>query len=231
MGVQNEQRTNLEEGLESWSNKLLVMKFEDPLIRKRILQVSVALSTSALDKKPDFMLKVLEHILLNWPAPVPEHRAFNDAIKDFQSESMFELQRLASKVPDHLLAVYDQLEDRVNEMVASGTLDEKRQISYQTFLFIIIHRATSINPELKMQRLRGFIDPITSQWQDPALKGALDSYSGFCELMALDKAKKYLLGHRAHEVADWGRCELDAEGLALQAELEEKQRVSCVSLS
>jgi hypothetical protein len=49
------------------------------------------------------MLKVLEHILMTWPAPRPEHKLLNDAIKDLQSESMIELQRLASKMPDHLL--------------------------------------------------------------------------------------------------------------------------------
>jgi len=49
------------------------------------------------------MLKVLEHILMTWPSPHPEYRLFNDAIKDLQSESMVELQRLASKMPDHLL--------------------------------------------------------------------------------------------------------------------------------
>jgi exportin-5 len=49
------------------------------------------------------MLKVLEHILMTWPTPQPEHKLFNDAIKDLQSESMVELQRLASKMPDHLL--------------------------------------------------------------------------------------------------------------------------------
>lgn len=49
------------------------------------------------------MLKVLEHILMTWPALEPDHRAFNDAIKDLQGESMVELQRLASEAPDHLL--------------------------------------------------------------------------------------------------------------------------------
>lgn len=73
------------------------------MIRKRILQLLVAFSTSALDKNANFMLKVLEHILMTWPAPQPEHKLFNDAVKDLQSESMVELQRLASKMPDHLL--------------------------------------------------------------------------------------------------------------------------------
>jgi exportin-5 len=53
------------------------------------------------------MLKVLEHILLTWPATQPNHRAFNEAIKDLQSESMSELQRLAAKMPDHLLVCRD----------------------------------------------------------------------------------------------------------------------------
>lgn len=200
------------------------------MIRKRILQALVSFSTSALDTKPGFMLKVLEHILMTWPVQQPEHRAFNEAIKEFQTESMQELQRLATRVPDHLIAVYDQVEGRVKEMIASGTLDEKRQIAYQTFLFIIIHRATSIDPAVKMQRLQGFIDPIKSRWESPDVQKALSSYSDFCELLALDKAKNYLTNRRAHELTDWGASKLDAEGLALQAELEERQRVSLCSV-
>jgi len=68
-----------------------------------VLQLLVAFSTTALDKNAGFMLKVLEHILMTWPTPQGDHRPFNDAIKDLQSESMVELQRLASKMPDHLL--------------------------------------------------------------------------------------------------------------------------------
>lgn len=49
------------------------------------------------------MLKVLEHILMTWPSLEPDYRSLNDAIKDLQSESMVELQRLASEMPDHLL--------------------------------------------------------------------------------------------------------------------------------
>ncbi|KAI8249565.1 Protein MSN5 [Colletotrichum sp. SAR11_239] len=211
-----QQRAALERDLESWCSKLLEMNFEDPLIRKRVLQLLVAFSTTALDRNPGFMLKVLEHILMTWPAPRPEHRAFNEAIKDFQSESMVELQRLASKVPNHLLGVYDQIEAKVNDMISSGSLDEKRQIAYQSFLFIIIHRATNIDPSTQFERLQGFIKPVTSLWQNHELKSALSSYSGFCELMALDKAKRYLMSHRVHEVKDWGSSELDAEGLALQ---------------
>lgn len=93
----------LESNLESWCNKLLGMSFEDPIIRKRTLQLLVFFSTTALNKNAGFMLKVLEHILMTWPSLEPDFRSFNDAIKDLQSESMVELQRLASEMPDHLL--------------------------------------------------------------------------------------------------------------------------------
>lgn len=49
------------------------------------------------------MLKVLEHIILTWPVLEAEYRAYNEAVKDFQTESMLELHRLAIGMPDHLL--------------------------------------------------------------------------------------------------------------------------------
>ncbi|KAK8131043.1 Protein MSN5 [Apiospora sp. TS-2023a] len=213
----------VEASLESWAEQLLTKKFEDPLIRKRILQLLVAFSTTALDRKPTFMLKVLEHILVTWPATQPEHRAYTDAVKDLQSESMVELQRLAVKMPDHLLEVYDQISSKVGEMVASGTLDEKRQITYQTFLFTIIHRSDRVEKPMKLQKLAGFLQPIKAQWQTEDLKHALSSYTGFCQMMGLDKAQNYLARKRVHEINDWGSVGLDAEGQALQNELEERQ--------
>lgn len=49
------------------------------------------------------MLNVLEHILITWPSTQSDHRVYNEAIKELQSESLYELQRLAVKMPDHLL--------------------------------------------------------------------------------------------------------------------------------
>lgn len=92
---------------------LLLTMAQDPLIRKRILQLLVTFSTRALDSNPAIMLRVLEHILMTWPALQPEHRLFNDAIRDLQTESMVELQRLASKMPDPLLVSRVQLLPRL----------------------------------------------------------------------------------------------------------------------
>lgn len=55
------------------------------------------------------MLKVLEHILMTWPALEPEYRAFNEAVRDLQGDNMVELQRLAAEMPDHLLVSVSHL--------------------------------------------------------------------------------------------------------------------------
>ena len=85
------------------------------------------------------------------------------------------------------------------------------------------HRATRIDPAVRIQRLSSFIDPVKAQWNRGSLKSALSTYTGFCDLMALDKAQAYLVRKRIHEIKDWGSVELDGEGLALQGELEERQ--------
>lgn len=223
------QRAQLDGHLESWCNRLVEMKFEDPLIRKRVLQLLVAFSTTALKKNNGFMLKVLEHILMTWPAAQPEYKYLNEAIKDLQAESITELQRLAFKMPDNLLGVYGQLEAKIQEMSASGTLDERRLVNYKSFLFIIVHRATNIDQATRMQRLQTFVEPVKTQWRDEGLKNALGSYQGFCELIGLDKAQRYLAARRVHQLNDWGSVELDAEGSALQAELEERQQVGSLA--
>lgn len=63
----------------------------------------MAFSTTALDKKVDFMLKVLQHILMSRHVEQREYPAYSDAVKELQADSMYELQRLAAKMPDQLL--------------------------------------------------------------------------------------------------------------------------------
>lgn len=109
----------MEGNIEAWCDGLMEITFEvrrlftrpvdlthiiqDPMIRKRILQLVVAFSTTALDKKVSFMLKVLEQLLTSRHVERPEYPAYNDAVKELQADSVYELQRLASKMPDQLL--------------------------------------------------------------------------------------------------------------------------------
>lgn len=83
-----------------------------------------------------------------------------------------------------------------------------------------------MDTESKIQKLREFIDPVKAQWQTENIRTSLKSYDNFCQLLGLDKAQAYLANRRAHEISDWGSCALDEEGLALQAELDERLKVS-----
>jgi exportin-5 len=217
-----QERTAMENNLEVWCERLLEMNFEDPIIRKRILQLAVAFSTTALDKKVGFMLQVLEHILMSRPVEHPEHSAYSDAVKELQTDGMYELQRLASKMPDQLLDVYDQLEAKVNEIISSGTLDTKRQTSYQTFLFTIVHRATKIDDDTRLQKLHGFINPVQHLWKNPEMNQAITSFNGFCDLLGLSRVRDYLVSRRVHEIQEWGLYQLDAEGQSIQKDLDNR---------
>ena len=63
-------------------------------------------------------------------------------------------------------------------------------------------------------------------WRNPELGDAVSSFNGFCELLGLNKVKNYLVSRRANEIKDWGSHPLDAEGQAIQKELDERVRVS-----
>lgn len=49
------------------------------------------------------MLKVLEHILMSHPIEKAEYSVYSDAVKEFQTDGLHELQRLATRMPDQLL--------------------------------------------------------------------------------------------------------------------------------
>ncbi|KAF7929900.1 uncharacterized protein EAE97_009497 [Botrytis byssoidea] len=217
-----QERTSIEDNLETWCQRLLELKFEDPIIQKRIIQLAVAFSTTALDKKVGFMLKVLEHILMAQPMEYPNASAYTEAVKELQAESAYELQRLAGKMPDQLLDVYDQLQAKVDEIISTRNLDKKRQTSYQTFLFTIIHRNSKIDPEIRLQKLQGFLTPVQASWQNSEMNHAVEGFSGFCDLLGLNRVRDFLVTRRVHEIQDWSTYQLDSEAQSIQKDMEER---------
>ncbi|THV49418.1 hypothetical protein BGAL_0196g00160 [Botrytis galanthina] len=219
---QEQERTSIEDNLETWCQRLLELKFEDPIIQKRIIQLVVAFSTTALDKKVGFMLKVLEHILMTQPTEYPNASAYTEAVKELQAESAYELQRLAGKMPDQLLDVYDQLQAKVDEIISTRNLDKKRQTSYQTFLFTIIHRNSKIDPEIRLQKLQGFLTPVQASWQNSEMNHAVEGFPGFCDLLGLNRVRDFLVTRRVHEIQDWSTYQLDSEAQSIQKDMEER---------
>lgn len=102
-----------------------------------------------------------------------------------------------------------------------------RHLNLNGLLTVYSHRATNIPPTARMQRLEAFIAPVKQLWQNPKLDEALSSFNGFCELLGIGKVRNYLVSHRVHEVSDWSTMQLDDEGQAMQAELNERVKVMC----
>ncbi|KAA8913607.1 armadillo-type protein [Sphaerosporella brunnea] len=220
--VPDSNREPLERDLEMWCDQLLTKTYDDPMIKRRIIQLMVTFSTMALDNRPDLMLKILEHILLTRPTEFPANHAYTDALKELMNICTNEIQRLAMKMPDHLMVVYDQLERKINEIAAGDRVDDRTKIAFHTFLFTINHRTKNIDSETRRQRLEHYVVPVKQSWVDPGLTEALASFEGFCRLLGLDRVQDYLVSRRVHEMEDFSQFTLDAEGQALQSELAEK---------
>lgn len=60
--TQDNRRDDLERNLEVWCEQILTKEFHDPMIQRRIIQLMVTFSTTALDSRADLMLKILEHV-------------------------------------------------------------------------------------------------------------------------------------------------------------------------
>ncbi|KAI9894139.1 MAG: hypothetical protein M1814_003993 [Vezdaea aestivalis] len=218
--VHEQERTLLEQSLENWCSALVDMDFGDPLIRKRALQVAVAFSTTALNTKTNVMLKVLEHLLSTLPPSEGTNQEYTEAMKELQSDCSHELQRLAVKMPDYLINVYDELQAKVNEIISTSALDKRQETAYHSFLFTIV--ASSLDADVRAQKLNGFLAPVLQAWRASELESATSSVENFRQAMLIDKVQDYLARLRVHEIKDWSHWVLNDEGKRLQEEMSNR---------
>ncbi|KAI9791463.1 MAG: hypothetical protein M1816_003807 [Peltula sp. TS41687] len=216
-----QERNAIDENLEGWCERLLGMDFEDPLIKKRVLQVAVQLATSVLQRE-NFTLRVLQEIFTSQPLDQPAYLPYSDAVKELQSACTHDLHQLAYKMPDFLMTVYDDLEAKINEIIRTYPLDYRPKIAFQTFLFIIIHRTATIKDDMRASRLIPIVKSIEESWSNPELNTLLESFQGFCELVGVQSAQQYFLSRQANQIKDWPSCALDDEGKAIQAQITER---------
>ncbi|KAK6498056.1 hypothetical protein TWF506_004300 [Arthrobotrys conoides] len=220
-----EPQAAFENSLGQWCERLLTIDFQDPLIKKKVVQLVVALSTTALETQSGLMLKALEYVLLTRLPENTQNGAYNEAVKDLQGTCISELQRLALKMPDNLIQVYGQLQMKIDEIMTTQQLDDRHRLAYRTFLYSIILRTKHIEDAPRIQTLEGHLAPVVQIWCQPELTEMLSSFEGFCKMMMLDQVEQYLHSRKAHLIRDWSSHELDPEGQALQAQLTEKYNV------
>jgi len=84
------------------------------------------------------MLKVLEHILMSRTVEQPDSSAYNDAVKELQVDGMYELQRLASKMPDQLLVSLILHEKSDDANINTGRIRPIRSQSQRDHFFGVV---------------------------------------------------------------------------------------------
>ncbi|KAF2177392.1 ARM repeat-containing protein [Zopfia rhizophila CBS 207.26] len=223
---QEDERTRniMEDSFEQWCRQLLQAKFEDPEISKKIIQLMSTFSTKALPDRPAFALTFLEYILTT---RLPENAAFpqySDTVKDLERVCSLEMQKLAMLFPDDFMAVYDNLESKINDVISSQTTDDRQRMAFSAFLFIIIHRSTTLDQTTQESRMKQMLNEVKDAWRNDQFSNSLSSFQSFCDLLGMGRLPEFLSTHNFQHVQDWSAQPLDSAGQALQAAILEQSQ-------
>ncbi|EER44565.1 nuclear import and export protein Msn5 [Histoplasma capsulatum H143] len=223
-----QQRLGLESSLESWALNLMQKNFQDPVVKERVIRLSVDFCYKALKNNQSFALKVLEHILTTSLPDLPEYPAYSEAVKELHNTATYEVRRLTIRYTDYFSTFYDVLEQKIQEIVSMSSAEDKPQMELASILLIIMQRAPQVDPTLRQSRLRLFIEPIIQSWSSGEFRQISASFGGFCQLLGLDQIWPYLQRVQAQKVEDWSMIPLDEEGRKIQAHMTSKfQLTSC----
>ncbi|KAJ4290974.1 karyopherin [Kalmusia sp. IMI 367209] len=219
-------RNAMEDSFEQWGRQLLQARFEDPEIAKKILQLMSTFSTKALPDRPAFALSFLEYMLTIRLADNPAYPQYADTVKDLERICSLEMQKLAMKFADDFMNVYDSLERKVNEMMADPTTDDRQRMAYSAFLFIIIHRCTTLDRASQENRMRQMLSQVKDAWQNDEFAKSVSSFQGFCGSLGMAHLPDFLSADNFRSVQDWSEQPLSSDGQAMQAAiLEQSQRL------
>jgi exportin-5 len=208
--------------LRDFCYKLMTMKPQHPEIARLTTHIAVNVLVKTLQGQPELVVKILDYCLSLEYADDPSNKDYSAAVKNFQGARLGEMQRIAMSFPDYLLDVYSDLETRVNSMMSAEGADERTKWGLQAFLFIIVHRASAVDSQARLDRLQQIIQPVVDIWQDPQLTEALSTFSGFCSVVGLEGLPEYLSSQRYASIQDWPSQPLDQEGKARQTDVQMK---------
>ncbi|KAF2444468.1 ARM repeat-containing protein [Karstenula rhodostoma CBS 690.94] len=219
-------RNAMEDSFEQWGRQVLQARFDDPEIAKKIIQLMSTFSTKALPDRPAFALSFLEYMLTVRLADNPAYPQYADTVKDLERICSLEMQKLAMKFADDFMNVYEQLENKVNEMMADPTTDDRQRMAYSAFLFIIVHRCTQLDRESQEERMRQMLTQIKDAWQNNEFTNSVSSFQAFCGSLGMAQLPEFLSANNFRGVQDWSEQPLSGDGQAMQAViLEQSQRL------
>ena len=207
--------------LQQWSYNVINTHTDDPEVASQVLQTLVTILRT-INPDSAFVLHVVQHLLTTRLYDNPSHTAFSDAVKSFEALRVLELQKLALAFSDELLEVYNELAPRIEVLVQKHSDDPRLVWGYKAFLFMIIHRASGVDPEMRLARLRQMLEPVYNAWRDQAFTASLASLQSFCDSLGLGGIAEFYRAYGFDRCSDWASQQLDEAGQARQAEIKAK---------
>ena len=220
-GRAEKDRASVTESLQQWCYSVINMHTDDPDVAAQVLQTLVTILRT-IKAEPEFVLHVVQHLLTMRLYDNPSHTVFSEAVKAFEGLRVLELQKLALTFCNELLEVYHELEPRIGVLVSKHSDDARLVWGFKAFLFMIIHRASGIDNEVRLARLQQMLKPVYESWQDPAFGASLANLHTFCESLGLDGLAEFYRTYRFAETSDWAAQQLDEPGQARQADIKTK---------
>ncbi|KAF2868934.1 armadillo-type protein [Massariosphaeria phaeospora] len=217
-------RSIMEDSFEQWCRQLLQARFEDPEIAKKVLQLMSTFSTKALADRPGFALTFLEHMLTIRLADNPAFTQYSDAVKDLERICSLEMQKLAMKFPNDFMNVYDSLEHKINEMMTEPNIDERQRMAFSAFLFIIVHRCTTLDRASQEARLKHMFKPVKDAWLNEEFGKSVSDFQSFCGGLGMERLPDFLSANKFRGVQDWSEQPLDSDGQAMQASILDRSQ-------
>jgi len=203
-----------------WALDMLTQRsFKDPQIRQRQIKTAVEISNRALAKDTAFAFSVLEHILSSFVLSRPEHVIYSEAVGELHNYATNELRRLALQHADYFVTFYDQLQAKFTDLIDQLGADERIQIDLKSTLFLIVQRASAIDPSQRQARLTQFLEPISSAWSSEDVRATLATFADFARSQAFDQVAPYLQSINAKNIEDWSKVLFDARGAQIQKEM------------
>ena len=218
-GIEHKQEVMVN-NLEVWCDRLLGLTFEDPLIKERVFEISVGFSVGPLRRNTQFAIRVFDKMLEATCPSYPEYAAYTEAVKDLFTFCAHQMQRLAIKFPDSLVTIYDEVERKVTSVSNAIGSEPHTRARYSSILFIIMHRASSVDVTPRGLKMREMVQPTMNQWQESGFGDSLSSVQSFSKLLGLEGLQHYFLSRDAHKMDDWSVFPLDEEGKALQSQIQ-----------
>lgn len=208
------QRDALLHKCKEWTTTMLKQRqFRDPNTTLRQIKNAVETSSRILRKDTEFAFSVLQHIIASMNTPPTDNTSLADAYSELHQFAIAELRRLCSEHATYFVTFYDQLESKVQEIVQSN-IDPKFHVDLRAILMLLVEHAEGIDRDVRQQRLRSFIQPLQSAWEQS--QHLLSNFDSFMQSQAFDQVGPFMASVGADRLTDWALITLNDNAYSIQ---------------